>query len=108
MKTASSYSIVWVTAPNLKTARVLCKGALHKRLAACANLVPKIESHYWWKGKVETTSEVLLIFKTLRKRLPALEKFILKNHPYETPEIVACPIQAGNPAYLEWISFSVR
>ena len=108
MKTATSYSIVWVTAPDLKTARVLCHGALRQKLAACASVVPKIESHYWWNGKVESSAEVLLIFKTIRKRLPALEKFILKNHPYETPEIVACPMQSGNPSYLEWISSSVR
>ena len=108
MKTASAYSIVWVTAPDLKTARVLSTGALRQKLAACATLAPKIESHYWWKGKVESSAEVFLIFKTIRKRLPALEKFILKNHPYETPEIVACPMQFGNRSYLEWISSSVR
>ena len=100
--------MVWVTAPNLKTARMLSRGALAKKLAACANVVPKIESHYWWKGKVESAAEVLLIFKISRKQLPALETFILKNHPYDTPEILATPLQAGNADYLRWISSSVR
>jgi periplasmic divalent cation tolerance protein len=95
-----------VTAPNLKTARALAQAALHARLAACANLVPRIESHYWWQGRLESGAEVLILFKTIRSRLAALEKLILTRHPYDTPEFVVVPIAAGNRRYLDWLKAS--
>jgi len=64
MKNAAKYSLVLVTAPDLKTARGLARATLKARLVACANLVPRVESHYWWLGKIETAAEVLIIFKT--------------------------------------------
>ena len=72
MKSAAKFSIVLVTAPDLKTARMLAKAALSARLIACANLVPKIESHYWWQGKMESGAEVLLVLKTTNSKLTAL------------------------------------
>ena len=77
-------------------------------LVACANLVPKIQSHYWWQGKIESSAEVLIIFKTAKSRLGALEKLIVAKHPYATPEFIVLPIAAGNRRYLDWISQSVR
>src|SRR5881397_686256 len=68
------FAVALVTTPDLATARRLGRGAVRARLAACANLVPKIESHYRWQGKVETGAEVLVIFKTTAGRLDALEK----------------------------------
>lgn len=97
-----------VTAPNLKVARQLAKIILNKRLAACANLVPKIESHYWWKESLEVNSEVLMILKTTSARLKTLEKCVLENHPYDTPEFIVLPIALGNKKYLDWILDSVR
>src|SRR5437899_12173468 len=79
------HCIALVTAPNLKTARLLAAKALEARLIACANLVPKIESHYWWQGRIEKGNEVLLILKTTKKQLAALEKNILSHHPNSTP-----------------------
>ena len=64
MKSARQFVIVLVTAPDLKTARALAKAALAARLIACANLLPKVESHYTWKGKTERSDEVLVILKT--------------------------------------------
>ena len=81
MKSASQFAIVLVTAPNLPTARRLAQAALKAKLVACANLVPKIESHYWWQGKLERGSEVLMILKATRRTLKELEKIILKWHP---------------------------
>ena len=107
MNSAKSYSIVLVTAPNLKTARTLAKAALTKRLIACANLIPKLESHYWWKGKIEQGSEVLMLLKTSRVKLAALEKLILAKHPYDTPEFVAVTINRGNKRYLNWLTNSL-
>ena len=106
MKTAAKFSLVLVTAPNLKTARALAQAALQARLIACANLIPKIESHYWWKGRVESGTEVLLILKTPRVKLAALEKLVVAQHPYDTPEFLALPLSAGNQQYLDWLAAS--
>ena len=108
MKSARKFSLALVTAPNLKTARALAKAALDARLVACANLVPAIESHYWWQGKLERSSEVLLVFKTVQGRLSALEKVILARHPYDTPEFIVLPLTVGTPRYLDWLAASVK
>src|SRR5471032_1406580 len=104
MKSAAKFAIVLVTAPDLKTARALAKAALQTRLIACANLIPKIESHYWWQGKIESGTEVLLILKTQKSKLPALKKLILANHPYDTPEFLVLPLNAGGKKYLDWLA----
>lgn len=106
MKSAAKFVLVFVTAPDLKTARRLAQVVLRARLIACANLVPKVESHYLWKGKIERGAEVLLIMKTLRARLPALEHLMMTEHPYDTPEFLAVPLMAGNERYLEWLAES--
>ena len=108
MKAANKFALVLVTAPDLKTARLLAKAALQARLAACATLVPKIESHYWWQGKLERGNEVLLLFKTSNARLAALEKCILGKHPYDTPEFLMMPLSKGTERYLAWIGKSVE
>lgn len=106
MKTARGFAIVLVTAPDLKTARRLAQAALKAKLVACANLVPKVESHYWWQGKLEQGAEVLMILKATRRTLSALEKLILKLHPYDTAEFVVLPVDAGSERYLSWWSQS--
>ena len=108
VKAAKAFAIVLVTAPDLAVARRLARGALRARLAACANLLPRVESHYWWKGRLERGSEVLLVFKTTRARLPALEELILRLHPYDTPEFLALPVAAGAGRYLDWIRDSTK
>src|SRR5437667_11395806 len=108
MKRASQYAVVLITSPDLRVARVLAKAALTERLVACANLVPKIESHYWWQDKIESSAEVLIIFKTTKAKLKALEKLIVAKHPYDTPEFVVLPITAGNKRYLDWVGASVN
>ena len=107
MKQASNAVFVLVTAPQLDTARALAKAALNARRAACANLIPKIESHYWWQGKLESSAEVLILFKTTKAKLKALEKVIVANHPYDTPEFLVLPISAGNKRYLDWVIESI-
>ena len=106
MKTASQFAIVLVTAPDLKTARTLATGALQSRLVACVNLAPGIESHYWWQDKLERSSEVLLVMKTTKTKLVALEKLILNEHPYDTPEFVVLPLIGGTARYLAWLAAS--
>ena len=106
MKTASKFAVVLVTAPDLKTARRLAKAALEARLIACANLVPKIESHYWWQGRLEQGNEVLLVLKTPRHCLGKLEKLVLREHPYDTPEFLVVPLAGGAARYLAWLGAS--
>lgn len=106
MKSAAKFSLVLVTAPDMKTARALARAALQEKLIACANLVPKIESHYWWQGRVESGAEVLLMLKAPRARLAALEKLILAKHPYDTPEFLALPLIVGSRKYLDWLAAS--
>jgi periplasmic divalent cation tolerance protein len=108
MKTTGSFAAVLVTAPDLKTARVLAKAALKVRLVSCVNLVPKIESHYWWQGKIESGTEVLLIFKTKKARLAALERLIFDKHPYDTPEFLVLTLSAGSRKYLNWLAANCR
>ena len=103
MKSAASFAIVLVTTPDINTARALAKSALQAQLAACANLLPKIESHYWWQGKIESSKEVLILFKAQKTKLPALEKLILATHPYDTPEFLVLPLSAGSQKYLDWV-----
>lgn len=102
MKSKGKFALVLVTAPDLKTARKLAKLALDTRLVACANLIPRCESHYWWQGKIERSSEILILLKATTPNLPGLEKLILKNHPYDVPEFVLLPIEGGNKRYLDW------
>ncbi|MGD1085835.1 MAG: divalent-cation tolerance protein CutA [Verrucomicrobiota bacterium] len=108
MRKSPQFSIVLVTAPDRKIARLLARAALETRLAACASLVSGLESHYWWRGKIEHGPEVLIIFKTTRPRLAGLEKLILERHPYDTPEFLVLPVQAGTRRYLDWLAGSVR
>lgn len=103
MNPAEDLFVFLVTAPGIDVARQLARGALEKRLVACANLLPAVESHYWWQGKLDSAEEVLCIFKSTRERQDALEQFILENHPYDTPEIIAIPIVAGTERYLSWL-----
>ena len=107
MRSAKQFAVVLVTAPDMKTARKLAAAALKARLVACANIVPRIESHYWWKGKIENSSEVLLLLKTTSARLRALEKTILKRHPYDTPEFLVLPLSVGSQCYLDWLRNAV-
>jgi periplasmic divalent cation tolerance protein len=108
MKAARRFHVVLVTAPDVKAARALARAALAARLIACANLVPRLESHYWWKGKMESSAEVLLIMKTTQVKLRLLEELFLRKHPYDMPEILALTVERGTRRYLDWLAGSVR
>ena len=106
MQTAAKNAVALVTAPDLRTARRLARAALSARLIACANLVPRVESHYWWQGKIERGTEVLLVLKTTTARLARLEKLILARHPYNTAEFIVLPLRGGSKRYLDWLNKS--
>ena len=108
MNPGSDFCCVFVTVPNMVAARKIASAALKLKLAACANLMPRIESHYWWEGKLESSSEVLMIFKTMRTSLEPLEACVVGNHPYETPEFLVLGVDQGNLKYLDWIKGSLK
>ena len=81
---------------------------LEQKLIACANIVSNITSRYWWKDKIETETEVLLIMKTKVTLFEKIRKNIEDIHPYEIPEIVMSPLIKGNDKYLKWIEDSIK
>jgi periplasmic divalent cation tolerance protein len=108
MISARTIVLVFVTAPDLKVARKVARAVLKDKHAACANIVPKIESHYWWQGKLEKSGEVLIIFKTTQRCLAELEEAVIRSHPYDTPEVIALPLDRGNKRYLDWVVGSLK
>lgn len=100
--------LVLVTTPNRRVSEKLSKGLVDRKLAACVNRLPGLSSRYWWRGKVETAREELLLIKTTQGRLKALIPWVRKNHPYTVCEVIALPIAAGNKPYLDWIVQSLQ
>lgn len=94
--------LVMVTCPPERAA-ALAEDLVSKGCAACVNLVPQVQSVYRWEGKVQHEAETLLIIKTRRDRFEALKAEILKQHPYEVPEIVALTVETGHAPYLDWV-----
>jgi periplasmic divalent cation tolerance protein len=95
--------LVYCTCPDHDSALRIAQALVDRQLAACVNLVPGLTSVYRWQGDTETAQEVLLLIKTRQAVYPELEAALLALHPYELPEIIAVPIEAGLPAYLSWI-----
>lgn len=108
MHRPGDYVCVFITAPNITVARKIAVTALSERLVACANLMPKLESHYWWKGQLESSTEVLVIFKTTKDKVAGLERCVVKSHPYDTPEFIVMDVVHGTEKYLSWISSSLE
>ena len=102
-KSAGQVLVILVTAVNQKEAVRIGKGMVEAKLAACANIIPGIQSIYRWKGKVVKAQEVLLILKSTKPRYRALEKAIKAMHTYETPEIIALPVKEGLDRYIGWV-----
>ncbi|MBI4322760.1 MAG: divalent-cation tolerance protein CutA [Candidatus Omnitrophica bacterium] len=99
--------VVLVTCPSQRSAKQLATALVSTRLAACVNVLPRAQSIFRWKGKVERASESLLIIKTSARRFPALMRAVRAHHPYEIPEIIALPIVKGFRPYLAWVRNSV-
>ena len=96
--------LVFSNLPDRDSAEQLAKLLIAQRLAACVSVLSPCTSVYRWQGAVETANEIPVLIKTTRERYPALETAIRTHHPYELPEIIAVPLAAGLPAYLEWIN----
>ncbi len=101
--------VVLVTCNSVREGRKIGRALVKARLAACVNVLQTpIESIYRWKGSVDSAKEFLLIIKTSRARLKALEAAVKRLHSYDVPEIIALPIEKGSQDYLAWLSESVR
>jgi periplasmic divalent cation tolerance protein len=99
--------IVLTTCGSEDEARRIANYLLENRLAACVNLLPRIESIYRWQGKVESSREWLLLIKTTAGKFASVRDAIRELHSYELPECIAIAIEDGSPDYLKWIEQSV-
>ena len=99
---AFSPRIIFIAAPSLDEARGLAKLILEQHLAACVNLLPGMESHYWWKEKLETATEVLLMIKSSAEQFEKLLELVSLHHAYECPEVVAVNPEEIAPTYRQW------
>jgi periplasmic divalent cation tolerance protein len=99
--------VVFITTPGPLASEKLALGLLRGKWAACVNRVPGLTSRYWWKGKIETAREELLVVKTLISKWPGLEKWVRSHHPYSVCEILALPASAVSRPYLKWIRESL-
>lgn len=104
----TEHRVVFCTCPDPDTASDIASRLVADKLAACVNILPGLTSVYEWQGKVESDTEALLIIKTAGDRVDALTRRIEALHPYEVPEVIALPIDAGLPAYLNWITDETR
>lgn len=100
--------VILTNMPDAAAAASLARHLVEQRLAACANCLPGVQSIYRWQGAIEEASEVTIFFKTTRARYADLEPAIRAMHPYQVPEIIAIPIVAGLPAYLDWIAHETK
>src|SRR5881275_3143443 len=92
------------TFPDAETARRISKQLVTEKFAACANILPSVESIYRWKEKLETGNETLVFFKLSEDRQPAFQEKLRSLHPYDVPEIIFVAIADGLPEYLRWVS----
>lgn len=95
--------VVLVTAPEVETAERLIETLVDERLVACGNIVPGLRSIFRWEGEIQREAEVLIVLKTVAARVPAVMERVPELHPYDVPEILVLPVEAGHGAYLEWV-----
>jgi periplasmic divalent cation tolerance protein len=99
----TDYILVFITASSEKEGEKIASSLVKERLAACVNLIGRMESNFRWKGQICSEREVLLIVKTKDRLFEKLKKRVVELHSYEVPEILALPILAGFEKYLSWV-----
>jgi periplasmic divalent cation tolerance protein len=100
--------LVLSTVSNADEARAIARSLVDKELAACVNIIGPLESIYRWKGEIEEAQEFLLVIKTIADNVSRLREELVRLHSYEVPECISIGIESGLPAYLDWISDSVK
>ncbi|MFC1998231.1 divalent-cation tolerance protein CutA [Chloroflexota bacterium] len=96
--------VIIITTADEQEAQAISKLLLEKRLIACANIVSKVSSMFWWQGVLESEDECMLILKTKTSLLDEVVEMVKSAHSYDVPEVIALPIIGGNEDYLKWIS----
>lgn len=102
------YIIILVTASGKKEAKYIAQQLIKNKLAACVNIIDKVNSSFRWQGKIDQASEVLLIIKSKKEKLAKIIKTVKAAHSYDVPEIIALPIIGGHKPYLDWINDSLK
>jgi periplasmic divalent cation tolerance protein len=102
------YCVVLITTESEEQGRIIADRLLQRRLCACVNLVPRVDSRFWWQGKLDQASESLLVVKTRRSVLDEIGRVVREAHSYDVPEIIALPIVWGSPSYLAWLGREVE
>jgi len=100
--------VVLVTAKNKKEAGKISTELIKAKLAACVNIVDKVDSVFFWAAKLDRVKESLLVIKSQKGKLPKIIKLVRSLHSYKVPEIIAIPIIAGDKPYLRWIDAALR
>lgn len=95
---------VYITAGDRDEALAVGRALVEARLAACANVMDGMRSVYWWRGAIEEADEAVVVVKTRKANMDALIAKVRAVHSYDCPCVVALPIVAGNPDYLDWIA----
>ena len=103
-----NFIVAMVTCSSSREAKKIAGSLLDKRLVACANIIPGIGSRFWWKGKIESAREVLVMMKTKKENFKKIENEVKKLHSYEVPEIISVPIVGGSKEYINWINKEVK
>lgn len=101
--TCSDIRIVLVTCPSTENAREISNNIVQAKLAACVNIIPAIQSIFFWEGKIEESSECLLLIKTVEDVVSELEAAIQKLHPYSTPEFLVLEAAEVGKKYHAWV-----
>ncbi|WP_423195789.1 MULTISPECIES: divalent-cation tolerance protein CutA [unclassified Cupriavidus] len=107
-ETEDTVLVAITTLPDEATAARVARALLTARVAACVNRLAPCESEYWWQGQLEQAQEWPLLIKTTQGRYAALEATLRAVHPYDVPELVAWPVAAGLPSYLQWVRAEAR
>jgi periplasmic divalent cation tolerance protein len=100
--------VIFITASDKKEAQNIARRLLKDKLVACVNIIDKIESFFWWQGKIDKAKETLLIVKSHKSKFRKIVKLVKSIHSYEVPEIIALPVVSGEKRYLRWLNASIR
>lgn len=101
------YRFLYIPCKDKDEARHIGAELVKTRLAACANIIPGMESIYHWNGKIEHDQESILILKSTANQISAIETTVQQLHSYDVPCVISLPIQSGNEPYLKWIKENV-
>jgi periplasmic divalent cation tolerance protein len=100
--------IVLITTSSEEEAHKIAESLVNRKKAACVNIMPRVDSLFWWKGKLDSARESLLLVKTKASLFPEIISLVKEIHSYEVPEIIALPIVAGSEDYLKWLDIAWR